>query len=100
MQTLKHCCESNLPFYTGERCSETKVWSPPERKMAIVWTPKIKAIRVWETIRIAIGCAHHGDDGVALANLLSADDGFLGGDARCVLTGTFKAQQLFHCARD
>src|SRR5919197_2723616 len=65
--------QGDLALDPRERRAEAKVRGPAEGEMAVVGAPEIEAIRVGESLGIAVGGADHGKHGLPLANQLAAE---------------------------
>src|SRR5205807_1403483 len=89
------CLESELPFDTRERRSETKMAGPAKRQMPVVHARKVEPIGIGKPFRVAIARGHHRDHSLAFADQFAADFCILMTNSRCVLTRTFMSQQLF-----
>jgi len=92
--------EGDLALDPGQRRSEAEVRGPAEGEVTVVGPAEIEAVGVGKASGIAVGGPHHGDDGLAAADELVAEDDVLGRQASGVLAGTLVAQQLLDRGRD
>ena len=62
---LQQEAECDLSFCAGQRGTEAEVSRPSEGEMPIVLPGEIEAVRVGETLGIAIAGGHDRDDGLS-----------------------------------
>src|SRR5229473_613713 len=94
--TLQQGCESCLALDPCQRRAKAEVAGPREGNMAVVLATDIQAVRVGETLRVAIGSTHDRDNRLAFADHLSPKLYIIGGQACCVLAWAFVAQQFLY----
>jgi hypothetical protein len=74
-QTPQRSFESDLTFGLCRRSAEAEVSSIAKRKMTVVKTINVEAVRIRNAFRIAFRSSHYRNHSPALANLFAANSG-------------------------
>jgi hypothetical protein len=87
-----------LSFHARKGSAKAEMRAPSEGEMAIVLAREVETVRIGKAFRVAIACAHDGDDSLTFADLFATECEIEGGESSCVLAGAFVAKQFFHSA--
>src|SRR5690348_7257793 len=92
--------KGDLALEPRQRSAEAKMRGPSERYVAVVLARDVQAVRIGETLRIAVGSAHYRNHRLALPDLSSAHFEICTGQPRGMLARALVAQEFFHRGRD
>jgi len=94
----QECIESDLTLHTRKRRPETKMGSPAKSQMAVIGTKQIQAVRIGESVWIAVCRSKDRDYFGFLVDNYPAKFHISDCNARCVLDGRFVAKQFLYRA--